>query len=217
MDTREERIINELEAERDWRIKELKNIKLLFRDIDFNLQNDEYNNIYLKMTLPMIYAHWEGYVVESYRLIFEFINRINLSSDEVTYKILTYANNNSYNSLKGKHSFEQKCKFTENFLSVMKSNIKISGKIDTKSNLKFEVFIALLNIFNIDVSNFNEFKFELDKLVNIRNSIAHGENSYILSYNDIERYIEFVTKLMDRLLIEEAKFIEAKGFKIVAN
>ena len=169
------------------------------------------------MTLPMIYAHWEGYVVESYRLIFEFINRINLSSDEVTYKILTYANNNSYNSLKGKHSFEQKCKFTENFLSVMKSNIKISGKIDTKSNLKFEVFIALLNIFNIDVSNFNEFKFELDKLVNIRNSIAHGENSYILSYNDIERYIEFVTKLMDRLLIEEAKFIEAKGFKIVAN
>lgn len=63
MGAKEERLVYELEAERDWRVRELRNIKLLYKDINSELNREEYSRTYLKMTVPMIYAHWEGYVV----------------------------------------------------------------------------------------------------------------------------------------------------------
>lgn len=115
MDAKEERLVYELEEEREWRIKELKNMKFLYKEIDSQFRKEDFSKSYLRMIIPMVYAHWEGYVVQSYKIIFEFINRLELSSGEVTPKMLTYANNPSYNYLKGKHSFSQKCEFTKNF------------------------------------------------------------------------------------------------------
>ncbi len=214
MDAKEERLIHELEAEREWRVNELRNIKLLYKAIDSEWGREEYSTSYLKMVIPMIYAHWEGYVVQSYKIIFEFINRLELSSSEVTPKILTYANNQGYDYLKGKHSFSQKCEFTRRFLGILNKNIRIQGKIETNSNLKFEVLERLLDLFDIDISGFLRFKSKLNELVNIRNSIAHGENGYNITFEDAENHIEFITELIDELLVEEVKFVGEKRFKV---
>lgn len=214
MGAKEERLMHELEEEREWRTKELRNIKLLYKEIDFELRKEEYSASYLKMIIPMVYAHWEGYVVQSYKIIFEFINRLELSADKVNFKILTYANNQSYNYLKGKHNFNHKCEFTKKFLKILDNNIKIQGKIETNSNLKFDVLEKLLDLFDIDINKFIKFKTKLNELVNIRNAIAHGENGYIITFEDAERYISFITELIDELLIEEVKFIEDKRFQV---
>lgn len=216
MGAKEERLVYELEAERDWRVRELRNIKLLYKDINSELSREEYSRAYLKMTVPMIYAHWEGYVVQSYKIVFEFINRLEISAKEMTSEILTYANSESYNYLKGKHSFSQKCSFTKKFLEILDKKVKIQGKIETNSNLKFEVFEKLLNLFGIDVSKFLRFRSDLNLLVNVRNSIAHGENSYNITFEDVERYIEFITELIDELLVEEVRFIEENRFRRVS-
>lgn len=214
MNAKEERLIHELEAEREWRVKELREIKLLYKEIDSEGGRKEYSASYLKMVIPMIYAHWEGYVVQSYKIVFEFINRLELSPNEVTPKILTYANNQSYNYLKGKHSFSHKCEFTKKFLEILDRNIKIQGKIETNSNLKFEVLERLLDLFDIDISNFLRYKSKLNELVNLRNSIAHGENSYNITFGDVEGGIGFITELIDELLVEEVNFVEEKRFKV---
>jgi len=214
MDVREERLIHELEAEREWRVKELKNIKLLYREIDSELRKEDFSVSYLRMIIPMIYAHWEGFVVQSYKIVFEYINRLELPTSEVTPKILTYANNHSYNYLKGKHSFSQKCEFTKKFLDILDKKIKIQGKVDTNSNLKYEVLERLLDLFDIDANKFKGYKAKLNELVNLRNSIAHGENGYILSFENIERNISFITELMDELLVEEVRFIVEKRFAV---
>ncbi len=214
MDVREERLMQELEAEREWRVRELRNIKLLYKEIDSELRKEDFSVSYLRMIIPMIYAHWEGFVVQSYKIVFEFINKMELSTSEVTPKILTYANNHSYNYLKGKHSFRQKCEFTKKFLDILNKNIKIEGKIETDSNLKYEVLERLLDLFDIDANKFKGYRAKLNELVNIRNSIAHGENGYILSFEDIERNISFITESIDELLVEEVNFIVEKRFAV---
>jgi len=50
---------------------------------------------------------------------------------------------------------------------------------------------------NLNIDKFKEYKEELNELVNIRNSISHGENSYIFeTFDDIKKYIELLENLM---------------------
>ena len=131
-------LVHELEAERDWRVAELSKIKLLFREIK-EMDNDEYSSIYLKMTIPMIYAHWEGYCISSFRIVIEYINRREINAHEIAYNILTYANNKTYDKLKGKSSFEQRVEFSKKFVEILNGKVKLAERVDTKSNLNYKV------------------------------------------------------------------------------
>lgn len=64
--------MHELEAEKDWRIAELNNMKRLFRQIA-EMDMVEYKKVYLKMTVPMTYAHLEGYCVASFKILTEYL------------------------------------------------------------------------------------------------------------------------------------------------
>lgn len=68
--------MHELEAERNWRVAELSDQKLLFRKVK-ELGVEQYITVYLKMTVPMVYAHWEGYCVSSFKLLMEYLNKKN--------------------------------------------------------------------------------------------------------------------------------------------
>ena len=139
--------------------------------------------------------------------------RLELDPKIITIKLLTYANQESYNSLKGKHSFKQKCKFTDKFLGILENKIQIGNRIDTKSNLKYDVLVELLQIFEIDEFQFLQYKPDLDKLVNVRNAIAHGENSIEIQYEDISYYIEIITEIMDKLILELVHYVEVEKYR----
>lgn len=212
MDSDFEVLSYEFEAEREWRTKELKNIKLLFLFISERIKKENYCDVYLKMNIPMIYAHWEGFVVAAYKITFEYLNRKSLNPKQISSKLLTYANKDSYDSLKGKHSFSQKCDFTNKFLKNLEKEIKITGKVDTKSNLKFKVLVELLEIFDIDFKVFEPYKDRINKLVDVRNAIAHGENSIKITYGDVEEYVSIITDMMDKLIIELLKYINQEKY-----
>ena len=106
MNANDETYINfmhEIEAERDWRVAELNKMKLLFREIN-EMDISEFKNIYLKMTVPMIYAHWEGFCVASFKILMDYVNRKEIDANRVAYNVLTYANSKTYDKLKGKNS-----------------------------------------------------------------------------------------------------------------
>lgn len=203
----------ELVAEREWRTKELTDVKWIYMFMSHRVSKQKYLDLYLKMNIPMIYAYWEGFVVASYKIVFDYLNRLELDPKIITIKLLTYANQESYNSLKGKHSFKQKCKFTDKFLCILENKIQIGNRIDTKSNLKYDVLVELLQIFEIDEVQFLQYKPDLDKLVNVRNAIAHGENSIEIQYEDISYYIELITEIMDKLILELVHYVEAEKYR----
>lgn len=204
-------LMHELEAERDWRIAELSRIKLLFREIK-KMNNDEYISIYLKMTIPMIYAHWEGYCVSSFQIVIEYINRKEINAHSIAYNILTYANNKTYDKLKGKSSFAQRIEFSKNFIEILNGKVKVSGRIDTKSNLNYKVLQEILKIFEMEDEDVQQYKSELNTLVNIRNSIAHGENSIIIDFEKMVNGIQMITNLIDTMLLKQVHYIETEAY-----
>lgn len=201
----------ELEAERDWRVAELNKIRLMLRKIQEN-ETEEYANIYLKMTIPMIYAHWEGFCVASFKILLDFVKRKNLKGHEVSYNILTYANRSAYDKLKGKHSFLQKVDFSKMFIDILGGTIAFSGKLDTKSNLNYKVLEDILEIFEMDKRLFAQHKEALDKLVNLRNAIAHGENSRVIDVEGMNENIALVVELMDGLLLQQINYVEKEMY-----
>ncbi len=76
-------------------------------------------------------------------------------------------------------------------------------KIDTKSNLNFATLESICTKLNLSTSSFDEQKSLLNQLVNVRNNIAHGENSYEFSeFEDIEKYITLLDKLIQKFYDE---------------
>lgn len=203
----------ELEAEKDWRIAELNNMKRLFRQIA-EMDMAEYKRVYLKMTVPMIYAHWEGYCVASFKILTEYLNKKEIAARTAAYHILTYANNKTYDRLKGKSSFAQRVEFSKRFIEILNSNIKFTGALDTRSNLNYKVLQEILQIFGMDEMGVKEFESDLNALVHVRNAIAHGENSRIIDFDKMNESIELVTNLSDAVLLKHVQFVQEENYLI---
>ena len=213
--TREETYLDfthELEAERNWRIGELSDVKLLFRQVK-RMEIERYIDVYLRMTIPMIYAHWEGYCVSSFKLLMEYLNRKEMDAKTVTYNILTYANNRTYDKLKGKSSFAQRVEFSRKFVELLNGKIYFAGKLDTKSNLNYKVLQEILRIFGMSEDGIEMFEGELNSPVNVRNAIAHGENSRVIRDDaKMNQYIELVTNLIDLVLLKQVQFVKEGAY-----
>lgn len=202
---------DELEAERDWRINEFARIKILFRKIEAS-ESEDYANTYLKMTVPMLYAHWEGFCIASFKLICEYINTKNLNATEVTDNILTYANDATYSKLKGKQSFAQKVEFSRLFSEILFGKINIKTRINTKSNLNADALEGIFGIFNLNYEPLQEYSRKLNEFVNVRNAIAHGENSILIDKGKMNDYITLVVELIDAVVLELIIFVEEKRY-----
>jgi len=115
--------------------------------------------------------------------------------------------------LAGKQSFEQRCEFSSRFIANLAQELKFDKKnISSKSNLNREVFLELCQIFGFENTNFDNYLTDLQQLVNIRNSIAHGENSSLLNLDNLEKYSELVKNLIFLLTEEIKNYLEEKKY-----
>lgn len=203
--------VKELEAERDWRVAEFGIMKRILRIIQ-DTGKEKYVDTYIKTTIPTIYAHWEGYCVASFKLVAEYINRKGIDTRLCTYKLLTYANNDVYDKLKGKSSFEHRVEFSRKFEEILDGKLKVPVKLNTASNLNYKVLKEILNVFEIDMVEFEKYESNLNTLVNIRNAIAHGENSIVLDSKKMEEKMECVTKMIDLLLVKQVEYMENEKY-----
>ena len=203
--------VKELEAERDWRIAEFGRVKRILQIIH-KTENENYVRTYLKMTIPMIYAHWEGYCVASFKLMAEYINKEEIDARMCTYNLITYANTVAYDKLKGKSSFEHRTEFSREFEKILDGKLKIPARIDTKSNLNYKVLKEILDIFEININKFQKYESDLNTLVNIRNAIAHGENSIIPDIEKMEKSIKCITEMIDIFLVEQTEYIKNEDY-----
>ena len=168
----------------------------------------------------MIYAHWEGFCVNAFKEVQKYLKGLKLKPLETNINLVVRCFDQKFNYLKSKQSFDQRKEFTESFHELYFSNyLTFDTKVDTKSNLRFEVLKDLCTQFDFKFDNFSSIESELEKLVNIRNSIAHGENGYILVRKNIFSFLQTVEDAFDILVLEINDYLinekfRAKGLSI---
>jgi hypothetical protein len=199
-------LIEEIQEENNWRDGELATFKINPQKVSEPLWN--------RMCLPMIYAHWEGYVVSSLKLLIGYLNGLALKPSEVPTNLVVLGLGTKYNSLSGKQSFEQKIVFTDSFKDIFLKAIKFNKNIDTKSNLNGDVLKELCIVFGFDFKAFKDVVGDIEKIVMIRNKIAHGENSILPDSENIESYILSITNATDLLLAEIDEFVSKENFRL---
>jgi hypothetical protein len=187
-----ENIFEEIHYDISWRNGELRNLK----SISLRLSETDLK-VFLKSVIPIIYAHWEGFVVTSLKIVFQYLNNLYLTSNDYCNIYLTTAYEQTLKSLDDSTGFDKRKKHLINLYKNFSEKVNLGTKIDTKSNLNYAVLDEICKKTNLNISKFEEYKDELNELVHIRNSIAHGENSYTFeSYEDINKYIELLENLM---------------------
>lgn len=197
-------LIEEIQEENKWRDGELAIFKTNPLKVDTNLWN--------RMCVPMIYAHWEGFVVNSLKLLIDYLNKLKLSPNDVPTKLVVLSLSEKYGSLSGKQSIQQRIEFTDKFKELFQNVLKFKKDVDTKSNLNSKVLEELCVIFGFNFTSFAEVASVIDRIVIYRNRIAHGENSIIPKSEGIENYVATVTKATDILLAEIDSFVSNQKY-----
>lgn len=210
------KIIEEIEEANYWRETELTSLlKILV-----SLNDDNEKKTLLNASIPLIYAHWEGFVVSSLEILIESLNAKKLNCIDIHTNILT----NCYeinlkedlsNPAYKYESFQKKCRKMECLINLLNSNFRFNNlKIETKSNLDYKVLKIVCNKFNFDHKSFETMEQGLGKLIKRRNGIAHGENSFPITKEDMEESIDLYGSLLGILKNEIEDFVnECKYLK----
>jgi DNA-binding Xre family transcriptional regulator len=205
-------VLEEIEADKSWRNIELKKIENICQKLD----NRDLNKLILKSTIPMIYAHWEGFVVSTLRKVNKYLNSLNYQYNDFDINLLTNAYEDNIKSLESSLGYDKRVKHLNIIFDKLTSNVKFSTKIDVKSNLKFQVLQDICMKFNLNINSFKEYERDLQKLLQIRNSIAHGESAYTFEkYEDIEKFVTLLSNLMDIFHLEIEDFFRNQKYKKV--
>lgn len=198
------RVIEEIVESNRWRDSEFAKLKIN--------ASQNHDLLWLRMCIPMIYAHWEGYVASSLKVLLHHLNGLHLRSDAITEKMIVIGLDNAYRSLSGKQTFDQKVIFTEKFKILVGNPLKFKTRVETKSNLRDSVLEDICKMFCFRFENFRDHTRDINQLVDIRNAIAHGENSIIPDSEMVEKYIVVVTGAMDIMLKEIEFFLKNKVY-----
>lgn len=153
------------------------------------------------MAVPMIYAHWEGYIKEVLQLYIEFLEDLALPQRDVSAALLAYAWSGSFRKLKDNLSHAKQVEITQRLIASLNEVLvfeKTERRIDTRSNLYFDVLEELAQCLCLDISPLKTAKRKLDALVNRRNQIAHGGREQTLTLLDVEEHRELVLDLMQQ-------------------
>lgn len=200
------RVIEEISIDNEWRDRDFAKFKIIANNID--------KTLWYRMCIPIVYAHWEGFVVNSLKTLITYLNRLELLPNNINTNLIVVCLADSYKSLSGKQTFEQRIEFTNKFQTRLTNKVKFQKKINTKSNLKSTVLQEICFMYGFNFEKFKNVTSDIDRLVNVRNSIAHGENSVVPTEENLLKYIAAVKEAMDLFLEEIDIFIEHESYLV---
>ncbi len=213
-----------IKYELSWREGEIATLKML--PFHSNISFKE-KGILMKHSIPALYSLWEGFVKDAFSHYIDEINALKITLDEITPALLTHAFDTHYicnqNYLSEipkdfQKSIGRIIKFFDDFKQDIDGNIVVIPKsLPTESNINYEVINKILIRFNLEVLPKNTFidrskdiNLEgcLNKLLNYRNKVAHGDYRNPVEQKDVEElgaivdeFSQLVIVLMGELLI----------------
>ena len=190
-----EELANRLDSDIAWRKRELFNIGALLASV-----REHQQRVLLRSAICILYAHWEGFMKNTALSYLEYVSTRRLRYQGLTLNFWALSLRNSFVSA-------GQTRRTSIHLSALESILSYGGSkftkltpdaIDTLSNLNSTVLSDMLSAVGVDAEPYLQYRVLLDeRLLNNRNSIAHGSELLI----DTQDYVELhgvVVSLMDR-------------------
>lgn len=169
---------DQLDSDLAWRLRELSDLKSAIAGTQRSAQS-----VLLRSLITMLYAHWEGHIRFCADKYFEYLTLRKLRHDQLERQL--YINrflgrfDTFYHS---RVSIDDRCRLISEVLGSLGNRFSRINPalIDTRSNLNSCVLKDLCLICAVDFSYFETRKTFIDViLVKRRNSIAHGEETYV--------------------------------------
>lgn len=209
----EQDFIGTLLAEQEWRFQELefcKKIPCVYTNVLFKRQEAKF----WRLCVPIIYAHWEGFVVAALRILTEYINEQNIYYREAVPSILLLENKKRFGYLQGNCSIPQQTRFLLELLEAQDRCIILQqSNITANSNLSFKQLSKMLKYFGINASDqLLAERSHIEKLLKFRNSIAHGENSITVTKEHVESFIYNNMVCIDEIISLLHQYVTYKQF-----
>lgn len=169
--------LSELQASLDealsWRVKEIAYVRSNAKRASSFAQAT-----YVRAGVPLLYAHWEGFIKRASEAYLEYVANQNLTFDQLANCFVVFAVkghlNNLIDSRKSLVTIEA-VKFLRTSGATVAS-ISLSNAVNTEMNLSSSVFANIATSVGVDVNPYAAYSNLIDEsLLNRRNRIAHGE------------------------------------------
>ena len=178
-----------LDDEYQWRRRELFLFKSKIPTEPSSLQK-----AYLRAGIAMLYAHIEGFVKNTSTFYLQFISYKYLKHNELKSHLIALCLKNKFNTANNIEKQSELIDFVINDLG-QKANLPYKNIINTRSNLNYQVFEDVIFTIGINKSGFERREEILNDLVELRNTIAHGEYKDI-DYETFNGFYDEVDSLM---------------------
>lgn len=142
--------------DRDWHIRKLQVYRAIpYRYVQKNF--DKVKDEYYLMCIPMIYSHWECFVISCFRNLAYLINKKGIKYKDIIDSIVVFNLHQEIRKNISNKSFDQILDYYLNNNSLLESIIDIDYrcKITAESNLNYKRMSNLFKYFSIDIPKKN--------------------------------------------------------------
>ncbi len=191
-----ESIIEEITDNLDKRRLEITNL----RRVLLNYTGKPLEVTIVRMTIPLLYANWEGYVKEVCQLYLEYIERSGILNRELKADLLGYLWTSFLKPLTGGLNFERRRAIANLALNCMDNCVEFAPgekNINTKSNLNFDNLVEISRNLCLDICPLEPWRHRLNALVSLRNNIAHGSFPSSMNYEVFEEHANSLIDMME--------------------
>jgi hypothetical protein len=184
---------NFVDADFAWRFKEIADLKSAIISTP-----DLSRKAMVRAFVPILYAHWEGFVKAASEALLNFISYSGQTYRELKPHFIAYAARRKLDEGTTSGDLGKRLALVEFFLNQLDDHVwlNIPGAIKTQANLSSVIFERIAESLCIDTSRYQTKYILIDKsLLERRNNIAHGEYLDVES-GDVIKLSEAVIDLM---------------------
>jgi len=203
-------ILEDIKSDIDWRMGELASLKTIPHRYNMVTHHKSLLKTYL---VPAIYAIWEGFVSNTMLAYIMEINKEGIAAESIRMDILLYIADvdEKLNLTVSRSGRIQQEKFIRDMYTILTNPIKIVPKVQTKSNVNLEVINHLLTSFGLEALP-DCYEGRLNKLLNFRNKIAHGEKAITVKDDHIIEFTQLINDLMADIAIRIEEGLTKKTY-----
>ncbi len=183
-----------LDAELSWRRLEIDALRKMCRSTDGVVRRS-----LIRAAVPILYAHWEGFVKESACLYIRYLNGLGLSFSDMKkcfrgIYALEYVQ--TLSNVKKRFFVASDALEQLYAIDTQKFRANLDQRISNVGNLDYEIFEQIMLFLGIETSRYVARKQFIDEtLLLARNKIAHGE-FLALAEDGLEDMIEQLMNLL---------------------
>jgi len=198
-----------LDEDIGWRQKEISNLKSIIKS-----EKDKSNTI-VRATIPILYAHWEGFIKNASVAYVDYVNNQNKKYNELDICFVVFGIKKRINELIESKQSNLSIETIKFIIEEMDNpaRLMIKNSINTESNLNSKIFENIVTSIGLDPNYYKTYYNLIDEsLLKRRNNIAHGkyldigdDESLSLADEIVKLIRQFKTDIEDAA--SQAKFI----------